>query len=271
MNSSGQAARLLPLEGGLNFRDLGGYLSEDGRQIRWGRLFRSGTMHRLTDADYRHLGTLGIKVIYDLRSTTERRVAPIDWRAAPAEYLFRDYEITPGVLSVLSEMGDQATADFVHNMMSGFYKLMPTRYREAYRELFARLVRGHVPLVFNCSAGKDRTGVAAALVLAALGVPRAVILNDYALSETYVDYMAEIARDDGQNTGHGQPAGDPNRFRKVPHEALQTLLRSDPVYLEAMLAELDKSHGGVLPYLEAELGVGSAEVNVLKEALLESA
>jgi len=157
----------------------------------------------------------------------------------------------------------------VRDMMSGFYQQMPTRLREAYRELFARLVRGDVPLVFNCSAGKDRTGVAAALVLSALGVPRAVILNDYALSETYVDYMAEIARDNGQNTGHGQPATNLSRFGKVPREALQTLMRSDPVYLEAMLSGLDTSHGGVLPFLDAELGVGKDEVRLLREMLLE--
>ena len=269
MSRTEQSARLLPLEGGLNFRDLGGYPSNDGRQVRWGQLFRSGTMHRLTDGDYRLLETLGIKVIYDLRSTLERRGAPTDWRAAPAEYLFRDHEITSGALSILSDMGDRATADFVRNMMSGFYRQMPTRYREAYRELFARLVRGDVPLVFNCAAGKDRTGVAAALVLSALGVPRAVILNDYALSETCVDYMAEIARDDGQNTGHGQPARDLGRFGKMPREALQTLMRSDPVYLEAMLTSLDASHGGVLPFLEAELGVGKDERRSLREMLLE--
>jgi protein-tyrosine phosphatase len=268
VNTAQQSARLLPLEGGLNFRDLGGYPSEDGRRIRWGQLFRSGTMHRLTDADYLHLETLGIKVIYDLRSTTERRGAPTDWRAAPAEYLFRDYEPTSGALSVLSEMGDRATADFVRSMMSGFYTRMPTVLREAYRELFTRLVRGDVPLVFNCSAGKDRTGVAAALVLSALGVPRPVIVNDYALSETCVDYMAEIARDDGQNTGHGQPPSGPS-FRKLPREALQTLMRSDPVYLDAMFTSLDASHGGVLPFLEAELGIGGDEVRLLRDALLE--
>src|SRR5262249_3642708 len=152
--------------------------------------------------------------------------------------------------------GDRATADFVRSMMSSFYQQMPTRYREAYRELFARLVRGDIPLVFNCSAGKDRTGVAAALVLSALGVPRAGSLNDYALSEPCVDFMAEIARDDGQNTGHGQAPSDFSRFRKLPREALQTLMRSDPVYLEAMLTSLDTSHGGVLPFLDEELGVG---------------
>ena len=262
-----QTARLLSLEGGLNFRDLGGYPAEGGRQVRWGQLFRSGAMHRLTDADYRHLGTLGIKVVYDLRSTVERKEAPTNWRGTPAaEYLFREYEIVSGVLS---DMGDRATADVVRDLMTGAYVQMPTVYREAYRELFARLLQGDVPLVFNCSAGKDRTGVAAALVLSALGVARPVIVEDYALSETYVDYMAELARDQGKNTGLGHEASSVSRFLKLPRDALQTLLRSDPLYLEAMLAGLDKSHGGVLPFLEAELGIGADEVKLLRETLLE--
>jgi protein-tyrosine phosphatase len=272
MTSAGQSARLLPLEGGRNFRDLGGYPADGGRQVRWGRLFRSGAMHRLTDADYQHLGTLGIKVVYDLRSTLERKEAPTDWRASPAaEYLCRDYESASSALSMLSEIGDRATSDVVRDLMTRAYVQMPTLHREAFRGLFARLVKADVPLVFNCSAGKDRTGVAAALVLSALGVRREIILEDYALSETYVDYLAEFARDQGRNTGHGVEASSLSRFMKLPREALQTLMRSDPCYLEAMLAELDKSHGGVVPYLEAELGVGRAEVNLLKETLLESA
>ncbi len=257
MTRTAQSARLLPLEGGRNFRDLGGYPAEGERQVRWGQLFRSGAMHRLTDADYRHLGTLGIKVIYDLRSTVEREEAPTNWRATPAaEYLSREYDSMSGALSVLSDMGDRATADVVRDLMTGAYVQMPTLYREAYRELFARLLQGDVPLVFNCSAGKDRTGVAAALVLSALGVARPVIVEDYALSETYVDYMAELARDQGKNTGHSHEASSLSRFLKLPRDALQMLMRSDPLYLEAMLKSLDKSHGGVLPFLEAELGVG---------------
>ena len=96
-----------------------------------------------------------------------------------------------------------------------------------------------------------------------------IILEDYALSETYVDYMAELARDQGKNTGHGHEASSLSRFLKLPRDALQTLMRSDPLYLEAMLAGLDKSHGGVLPFLEAELGVGGDEVRLLRETLLE--
>jgi protein-tyrosine phosphatase len=268
MNAAEQSARLLPLEGGHNFRDLGGYRADGGRRVRWGRLFRSGTMHRLTDADYRYLETFGIKVIYDLRSTLERRMAPTDWRATPpAEYLFREYD-NSGTLAALSEA---ATAESVRELMTRGYVLMPITLRDAYRELFARLVKGDVPLVFNCAGGKDRTGVAAALVMSALGVPRQTIVEDYALSETYVDYPTVFTRDHGQNTGHGVEASSVSRLMKLPRAALQPLLRSDPRYLEAMLTGLDTSHGGVLPYLEVELGVGGVELQLLKEALLETA
>ena len=72
-----------------------------------------------------------------------------------------------------------------------------------------------------------------------------------------------------ENTGHGHEASSLSRFLKLPRDALQTLMRSDPLYLEAMLKSLDKSHGGVLPFLEAELGVGGDEVKFLRETLLE--
>ena len=252
MSTARQSAQLLPLEGGLNFRDLGGYPSEDGRRIRWGQLFRSGTMHRLTDADYRHLETLGIKVVYDLRSTLERREAPTDWRAAPAEYLFRDYENTS---TALADLGEAATADAVRELMIRAYVRMPTTHRDAYRELFARLVKADVPLVFNCAAGKDRTGVAAALVLSALEVRRDIIVNDFtALSETYVDYMAEIRTRRSDRTPdmakrrvtaasgcHGKPCR-------------RCCARIPSISMRAMLTGLDTSHAVAFPFLEAELG-----------------
>ena len=81
------AVRLLPLEGGRNFRDLGGYATEDGQTVKWGHAFRSGVMHELTDADYDYLSGIGVRVICDFRESDERLREPTDWRAGAAEYL----------------------------------------------------------------------------------------------------------------------------------------------------------------------------------------
>ncbi|WP_339680315.1 tyrosine-protein phosphatase [uncultured Hyphomonas sp.] len=261
------AVRLLPLEGGRNFRDLGGYETEDGHRVKWGRIYRSGVMEGLTDADYDYLSSLGIKVICDLRTAGERSDEPTDWRAGQIEYLsFPDPEGTgaTGFFSVLYE--PDVTPETARKAMADGYSRIAHEQVPAYREMFDRLAAGDIPLAFNCSAGKDRTGIGAALLLTALGVPRETVVADYALSDTYVDYMAEFITDAGAS-GHED---SPYAFlATLPEEVLEPLMRSDPVYIERALGDIEAEYGSVMAFLAQEVDVTDQEFLAIRAQLLQ--
>lgn len=120
-------------------------------------------------------------------------------------------------------------------------------------------------MAFNCSAGKDRAGIGAALVLTALGVPRETILQDYALSETYVDYMKEFSE-----ASTSEAADSPFAFlMQLPPEVLAPLLRSDPRYLETAFADLEAQHGSVINFIQQELDVTDSMLTDMRRTLLE--
>lgn len=260
------ARRVLPLEGGRNFRDLGGYATEDGRRVRWGRLYRSGTMAGLTEADYAWLDGLDVEVLLDLRSNEERIEEPTAWAVDQPLYLARSYS-GANDSSALREVfaSGNVTPETMRDAMAGFYRDLPRAHAPAYRELFDRLAEGETPLVFNCSAGKDRTGVAAALVLSALGVPRETILADYALSDDLVDYAAAFTPEDGQAPAEDSPWAF---LRRLPPATVAPLLESDPAYLASALEAIEEEHGSVDAYLRDVLAVDERDLAALRAQLL---
>lgn len=256
------AVRLLPVAGGRNFRDLGGYPTADGRMVSWGSVYRSGTMHGLTSADYDYLRGLGIAVVCDLRATAERDSEPTRWAAGDVDYLSWDYENDTSSIAE-AFMHEELTPQRMREAMQTFYREIPFVHAHQYRALFQSLVAGRAPVAFNCSAGKDRAGMAAALILTALGVERETVRHDYALSDSYVDYMAEMV--------HAVPMDDDHPYaflREVPEEVLAPLLESDPAYLDAAFAEVERRYGSVLAYIEQELGVDEMQILDLRARLL---
>lgn len=258
--------RLLPLEGGRNFRDMGGYETADGQRVRWGQLYRSGVMDGLTPADYDYLSDLGIKVVCDLRTAQERSAEPTKWAAGDADYLFFPDPVSgdpAGFMSVFQS--PDVTPEAVREAMAEGYAHIAQEQAPAYREMFTRLAAGEAPLAFNCSAGKDRTGIGAALILTALGIPEETVIADYALSETYVDYMEEFTASDDQIT-----EDSPYAFlAKLPPEVVAPLMRSDPYYLETAFSDLKADHGSVMGFIQNELGVSDEMVDSLQAKLLE--
>src|SRR3989442_15520992 len=164
-------SRLLPLVGAFNFRDLGGYATADGRRIRWGQVFRSDTLDNLSDDDLEVLRLLGLRTVVDLRTRNE---AERDGRgplgSEPVHYVH---------LSVLPEEGGESVA--APDTEAAGIGARYLWYLEAGAAALAAALQlvadsaGH-PLVFHCTAGKDRTGVLSALVLGCLGVDRATII-----------------------------------------------------------------------------------------------
>lgn len=267
------ASRLLPLEGGRNFRDLGGYQTENGKTVRWGHVFRSGVMNDLTDADYDYLSSLGIGTVCDYRSKDERTSEPTQWRAGEVEYVtFPETDAGPDMSFMSALMAPDATPDSVTKAMADGYADIARQYRAAYTAMFDRLAQGEIPLAFNCSAGKDRAGLSAALLLTALGVPRDTVVADYALSESYVDYVSEFLEDADEAGSHGddeEPSSAYAFLAELPLELLQPLMRSNPLYVETALSDLEAEHGSVMAFIRNELSVSDTELASIRSALLE--
>lgn len=249
--------RLLPLEGGYNLRDLGGYAAADGRRVRHGMLYRSGMMSMLTEADEAHLASLGILTVCDLRRAGERHRDPTRWcEPAGAFYWSRDYTESSGVLTDLMG-GNIRSASQMRATMIALYRVLLVDHAPSYRFMFERLTGGHVPLLFNCSAGKDRTGVGAALILSALGVHRDDIFEDYLATNHFADHRRLISRSRDRV----------ERFAQVDPEVLAVLMAADADYLAEMFASLDADHGGIDAYL-AGIGVDEAAKMRLRGLLL---
>lgn len=251
------ASRLLPLQGGFNLRDMGGYAAADGRRVKSRMLYRSGLMSLLTPADERHLADLGITTVCDLRRGGERRRDPTRWcEPAGVHYWARDYDESSGVLSELLR-GGISSAHAMRSAMLSLYPEILVDHAPSYRFLFERLIDGHVPLLFNCSAGKDRTGVAAALILSALGVSRDTIIEDYLLTNRHADFSRMTHGADGAR-----------RFGSADEAVTRPLFAADADYLAAAFDSLDRDHGGLDAYLAA-IGVDAEGRRRLRDVLLD--
>lgn len=258
--------RVLELEGGVNFRDLGGYRTSDGRMVKWEMLYRSGSPVGLTESDMAELSRRGIRSVCDLRSSDERAAQPSPFAAAAQDdgsltYYTRDYAMSMGDLGKVLG-GPEASPATSRAAMMASYAQIPQAQRENFAEMFRLLADGRTPLAFNCSAGKDRTGIAAALILAALGVPREAVLADYALSDKLVDYREQLQKGAGKSPAYAMLA-------RLPYEVVEPLMVSDPAYLETALAELEKQYGSINGFLERELGVTARQRELMRTALTE--
>lgn len=239
--------RRLDLSGVTNFRDLGGYATADGRRLRWRRLFRSSHLGALADGDRATLDTLGITTICDFRGVDEAALRPSALGGAEVVPLSIEPSVVPQLQRLVAS-GEPVTGAAVLAMMQATYRAYVRDHAGRYAELFRQLLKGG-PLVFHCSAGKDRTGVGAALTLSALGVDRDTIVADYLLTNQYW-------REDGSNA------------RALPEEAMAVLGRVDERLLAAAFAAIEADHGSVDGFLAA-IGVGPAERARLAELYLE--
>jgi protein-tyrosine phosphatase len=244
--------RALDFEGCVNFRDLGGYRTADGLEVGWRRLFRADGLHRLTEADRRQLIDLGVATVIDLRTVDEavqRGRFPV--AAVPVRYV--DLPLTD-VLPSTEEMPSWAEASYVASR----YARMVSEGGPALTGAFAALTSGDsLPAVFHCSAGKDRTGVLSALILAFLGVPDETIVEDYALSGPAMERLLDRLKQE-------YPDSVEDVMRYAP-AVLQVL----PQTMEEFLGSLRVDYGSYAALAES-LGVSEAVATLRRTVLVES-
>lgn len=221
--------RHLPLYGTRNFRDLGGYATTDGRQLVWGKVFRADRLTDLNAADVHELvQKRGIRTVIDLRTSAEvARYGP--GLIAPHVERLHLSLLNPSLRLGLSlDYADWAEAA-----------------QDTLSRIFARMTDAQTPfpMVFHCSVGKDRTGILAALLLSALGVPEATIIEDYALTRKYFD-------PDDEQMGKWRRRVLKHFPGRVSNQAAQRLLDADPTTMKRFLDTIAQRHGSVQAFLD---------------------
>jgi hypothetical protein len=237
------AVRWIEFEGCANFRDLGGHVTATGEAVRYGRLYRSDTLESLTDDDHQRLEALGIATVIDLRAPGEiEKRGRLDLTRHRVRYLH---------LPLVDVVSDPATLDPAEVSRPDFpvlgYRQILADGADRLAVLLRTLVEpGAMPAVFHCIAGKDRTGLVAAVILRLLGVPQPEVVAEYALSE-------------GRTRHSSAPAELKQRY---PH-----LFGAPRDTMAGLLSSVEESCGSMAGYV-ASLGVGPDIVERLSCALL---
>lgn len=248
------AERIIPLKGALNFRDLGGYRTADGRSVKWGKLYRSAGLSLLTEEDLAYLQTLELAWICDLRSDAELAVSP-----SPAIGEAANEQLSFLASANPEEMmsGRAITVDMLAHMNRGMVSNTALT-----AEYFRRLLqREGKPTLFHCAAGKDRTGFIASVVLQALGVDREDILEDYAITNQFSERFKEQMS--SQRDAHADMLG------KLDPEVIQALMMAKPDYLAASFEEIDARYGDFEGYWITGLELSREELTRLRSLYLE--
>ncbi|MGN0920653.1 MAG: tyrosine-protein phosphatase [Cellvibrio sp.] len=263
--------KLLPLQGGSNFRDMGGYKTQDGRKVKNGLLFRSGSPASLTKVDEQYLNDMGFKAVFDLRSNEEIDLYPNQW-VANSQGKIAYHTMNYSMEDLLKSFAVSATnKEFGSDQMVNGAKNMHKQLKPILQAYFDNLLAGQAPVMFNCSAGKDRTGLTAGLLLSALGVDRETILKDYLLSNAYRRPSMERGNVDLK------AKAETNYFAKlmVSYEGRSTHLQTDTLtdksgkpYLVYTFEAIEAEYGSLEKYFEKELGINKAKMELLRAIYL---
>ncbi len=241
--------RHLALSGSTNFRDLGGYAGRDGRTTRWRRLFRSDQLGELTPDDVAVLSDLGLARVCDFRGSQERAASACVLPGVAVHALSIEPTVVQGMQALLAA-GTTLTAQATVALMEQTYRDFVLDNTPRFADLFGHLLENDQPLVFHCTAGKDRTGFAAALILSALGVPRTVVMQDFLLTNAYYRQPKVAAGFASQ-------------------DVLDVLWRVQAGFLEAAFETVDAGHGSVDRYLASALGLGPTQRQRLEQLYLQ--
>lgn len=248
------AKRKVNLQGAVNFRDLGGYTTKDGHHVKWRKIYRSADMSKLTDADLAELRARNIAYDVDLRGTQESAQAPDKLNPGT------DYILLPAGsdnINWASEMsklkGYQADS-----LMIAFYSNTDP-FTARYKPFFDKLLGlpEDKSLVFHCSAGKDRTGMGAALLLYALGVPYNTIVDDYLASNYY------------RRNENAKLTAQMMQFMKVDEQVAKSMAGVKKEYIDATFAGISKKYGSVDNFLRDQIGLDNKKMALLRKKFLD--
>jgi protein-tyrosine phosphatase len=243
-------ARHLNLAGASNFRDLGGYRARNGRAVRWRRIFRSNHLGHLTETDIEVLRGLGVRRAFDFRGAEERLASTCGVEEIAVHSLPIEPTVVAALRARLAAGASLSPADALE-VMRHSYRNYVRQNTPSFRALFGHLVRDDAPLVIHCTAGKDRTGFACALILHALDVPDDLISEDYLLTNRFY-------------------RRDPSASSDLPEEVRQVLASVEASFLAAAFEAITADYGNLENYFSEGLRLGAAERAELQARYLES-
>ncbi len=245
------------LQGVTNFRDLGGYQTEDGRTVKSGYFFRSGNLHELTDSDIKFFEDANFRLIVDYRADFERKEEP---NALITGANTLELEIAGNDIKGLALAGKLHTLGAPDEVMPTYYRDLINQNTQVYKKLFELILEpNNFPMVQHCSAGKDRTGFGSALILLALGVSKEIVMQDFLLSNEHREQFNELILE---------------QFRAylkndIELQVLMAVLAVREEYLEAAFDEIRSQYGSIDQYFSEALGVTEARRRQLQDTFLE--
>lgn len=258
------AHRLLNFEGISNFRDLGGYKTQDAKKVKWGKLYRSGTFAEASRADLSGLTKLDIVTFIDFRSSAEKTEEPNRLPDPPGFSVVDIPVLDDGNKALVGEIMERVDS----GNFDGFdpNQAMLTANRQFANEftpqfsefIHAVLDANGAPVVWHCSAGKDRTGFAAAILLRILGVPQETVLRDYMASRAPA-LEARKSQLRMLELFKGEEAA----------QKLAILMGVEEAWLQAALAQIDTTWGSFDNYVENGLQLSASDLQHLRDNLLE--
>jgi protein-tyrosine phosphatase len=251
---SDSALRMVRVEGTVNFRDLGGYATSDGHHVKWNKIYRCADISKLTNRDLDTLRERRITYDVDLRGVKESQAAPdrinpnTDYVLCPAG---SDNNLSDWMKSIsgLTSGGD--------SMMVVYYSktdFLADRYRPFFQKLLS--VPSDQSLVFHCTAGKDRTGIGAALLLYTLGVPYNTILEDYLATNYY-------------RAGANENMVKQMEARHINAQVAKDMASAKKEYLDATFQAITRQYGSIEKFLKGPIGLSSENIATLKSKFLE--
>ncbi|GAB5426368.1 MAG: tyrosine-protein phosphatase [Crocinitomicaceae bacterium] len=253
-----QIERVLPLESVPNFRDIGGYQTQEGRGVRWNRVYRSSALDNLSLEDSQTLEALNIQLVCDVRSVAEQLSdpdkLPDTMRLIPTPPSSDD-SVLRSVLRLLFQAG------FLENLLLDLYQRVMVKDNP---QVLARILQEisdetNLPMVIHCAAGKDRTGISIALLLSLLGVPDETIIADYSLSNYHYDFFKIATR---KNLAQLNMIG-------ISEADFDYLLVADADIMQKTLNSIRHGYGSVETYCRQYLGLSAETIAKIRENLLD--
>jgi len=263
--------RHIELDGQPNFRDIGGYQTVDGKTVKWGQVYRSGRLPKLTNEDVMRIDSLGIKTVVNFLTQTEIEAKGEGRLPKGTNEIFLPIDTEEGTEGLAKEiLRAGETGDFSNipvEINPTIHRLLINKANKEYAQLLREVLNSsNRPMVFHCSHGIHRTGTATALLLTILGVPWETIREDYLLSNLYrkeeIDYRLEQLRElAAKNQGI-----TPDEVDMTNTNAFYIL---EAKYIDAALDEALIKYGSMDNYIKEGLGLSEEEIQKLKDELLE--
>lgn len=236
-----------------NFRDMGGIINKNGKQIVWGHFFRSGQLSKLKSSEYAKLEALNVKTIIDLRTDKELAKKP---DRVPAGVDYKNVQVYDDSEDMFSKtktevLKGKVTPVQADSLVMEFYKLYMLENPQLVKGIVDQLFDTNDAVLFHCSAGKDRTGMIGALVLSILEVDRETIISEYMLSNNYrakeVEKLLKLAK-------IGKLV-----YPKIDYQVIENFSWIKPIYIEAMFKGIEGKYGTIDNYITTGLGISKEQ------------